>query len=120
MQFTTFRSTSSYPFMLRLVKYIMLPIHFRTKVSLFQIKVGPMDRISIVSRRTTLRPLGAAESVIVLSWGAIHLKILGANVRANWTYDYASEPACSAIVSRNCIDHFEVLDITNQNFVLIT
>src|SRR4029077_15368809 len=43
-----------------------------------------------------------------------------ANVRASWTYDYAPEPACSAARLTNCIDHFEVLDITKKDFVVIT
>jgi len=98
---------------------VAAPSIFGLKLSVL-IKVGPMDRISPVSCRTTVRSLGAAASVIVLSWGALHLKIFAATVRANWTYDYASEPACSATRSRDCIDHFEVLDITNKDFVLIT
>jgi len=44
---------------------------------------------------------------------------LAANVHASWTYDYTPEPACSATRATNCIDHFEVLDITSENFTLI-
>jgi hypothetical protein len=45
---------------------------------------------------------------------------LAATVNASWSYDYAPEPACSAMRSTSCIDHFEVLDITDKDFVLIT
>ena len=46
--------------------------------------------------------------------------ILAASVRASWTYDYAPEPTCSPTRSTNCIDHFEVLDISDdQHFIVI-
>ncbi len=76
--------------------------------------------MSVTFRRLAVRALLAAGSVFVLSWGVLHLRFLAANVRASWTYDYAPEPACSTTHSTNCIDHFEVLDITSQNFALIT
>src|SRR5439155_578789 len=49
-----------------------------------------------------------------------HTKVFASNVTATWTYDFGPEPGCSASRTTNCIDHFEVEDITNQqNFVLI-
>jgi hypothetical protein len=76
--------------------------------------------MSLGFRRIAVKALIVAALVIVLSWGILHLKFLAATVTASWTYDYAPEPACSATRSRDCIDHFEVLDITNKDFVLIT
>jgi len=72
-----------------------------------------------VFRRLSVRAILALASVIALSWGIFHFRVLAANVRASWTYDYAPEPACSATRSTNCIDHFEVLDITTRNFALL-
>ena len=61
-----------------------------------------------------------AVGAILLSWGIFHPNVLAANVTASWSYDYGPEPACSAPRTTNCIDHFEVEDITNQQrFVLI-
>jgi hypothetical protein len=72
-----------------------------------------------VQRRTT-RALLIAAAAILVSWGLLHTKVFAANVTATWTYDYSPEPACSTAQSTNCIDHFEVEDITNQqNFLLI-
>ena len=75
--------------------------------------------MSLVFRRIAVKALILAGFVIVLSWGILHLKFLAATVNASWTYDYAPEPACSATRSRDCIDHFEVLDITSKDFVSI-
>lgn len=61
-----------------------------------------------------------AVGAILLSWGIFHANVLAANVTASWSYDYGPEPACSAPRTANCIDHFEVEDITDQqSFVLI-
>lgn len=70
--------------------------------------------------RTVVKTLLAAGAVVVLSWAILHLGFLAASVTASWTYDYAPEPACSEARSKVCIDHFEVLDITSEDFVLIT
>jgi hypothetical protein len=70
--------------------------------------------------RSPVKVLLVTCALIVSIWGLLHLRILGANVRANWSYDYTPEPVCSATRSTNCIDHFEVLDITTQNFTLIS
>jgi hypothetical protein len=77
--------------------------------------------MSLGFRRIAVKALIVVAFVIVLSWGILHLKFLAATVTASWSYDYMPEPACSAATrSRNCIDHFEVLDITNKDFVSIT
>ena len=56
----------------------------------------------------------------LLFWGVFHTNVLASNVSASWSYDYGPEPACSATQTTNCIDHFEIQDITNQqNFALI-
>lgn len=49
----------------------------------------------------------------LLTWG-IFEHILGAKVTASWSYDYGRDPACSAARTANCIDHFEVEDITDS------
>jgi hypothetical protein len=56
----------------------------------------------------------AVASIFVVVWGALHFRLVGANLRVSWNYDYSPEPACSASRSTDCIDHFEVLDITTQ------
>jgi len=56
----------------------------------------------------------------LLFWGVFHTSVLASNVSASWSYDYGPEPACSTTQTTNCIDHFEVQDITNQqSFALI-
>lgn len=39
---------------------------------------------------------------------------LAAQVTVSWSYDYARQPACSSSRTNNCIDHFEILDYTDQ------
>jgi hypothetical protein len=70
--------------------------------------------------RVTVKILLTVAVLIFFFWGVLHVRLLGAKVRANWTYDFTPEPACSASRSTNCIDHFEVLDITTEKFALIT
>jgi len=72
-----------------------------------------------IQRRMT-RGLVIAAVVLLLCWRILLTSVLAANVTASWSYDYGPEPACSATQTTNCIDHFEVQDITNQqSFVLI-
>jgi hypothetical protein len=52
-------------------------------------------------------------------WAIFSAKLVGSSVTASWSYDYAPAPACSAARSNVCLDHFEVLDITDSHFVLI-
>jgi len=63
-----------------------------------------------------LLPAGAA---IAISWSIFYANLLGATVTATWTYDYEPEPACSSTQTTNCIDHFEVKDITNQQDITL-
>jgi len=71
-------------------------------------------------RRGATRGLTTIAIIIILCWGVFRTNVLAANVTASWTYDYGPQPACSASRIMNCIDHFEVEDITNQqSFVLI-
>ena len=61
-----------------------------------------------------------AAGAILLSWRIFHSTVFASDVTASWTYDFGPEPACSASQTTNCIDHFEVEDVTNQqSFVLI-
>jgi hypothetical protein len=72
-----------------------------------------------VSRRAS-RSLLIAAAATLLFWEIFHTKVFASNVTATWSYDYGPEPGCSATQTTNCIDHFEVQDITNQqSFVLI-
>ena len=70
-------------------------------------------------RRNAVKALIAAAVLAAVTWGAFHFRLLGANVHANWSYDYTPEPPCSTNRAVNCIDHFEVLDITSQKFTSI-
>lgn len=40
--------------------------------------------------------------------------VLAATVNVKWSYDYSSRPACSKDRQTDCIDHFEILDYTDQ------
>lgn len=58
--------------------------------------------------------------VIALFWAAFSAKILSATVTAIWSYDYGPQPPCSASKTADCIDHFEVGDLSDeQTFVFI-
>jgi hypothetical protein len=46
---------------------------------------------------------------IVLSYSGA----LSATVTVSWSYDYAAQPACSAARTKDCIDHFEIIDYTD-------
>ena len=48
-------------------------------------------------------------AVLLLYSGAV-----GAHVTVSWSYDYTRQPACSDSRTNNCIDHFEILDYTDQ------
>jgi hypothetical protein len=48
--------------------------------------------------------------------GAVRLSgVFLAKVTARWSYDYTRDPACTPARLTNCVDHFEVLDISDQN-----
>lgn len=40
--------------------------------------------------------------------------VLAATLNVKWSYDYSSQPACSKDRQTDCIDHFEILDYTDQ------
>lgn len=69
--------------------------------------------MSVTLRRLATKSLIPAAAIAV-SWGVFYGNILGATVTASWTYDYSPEPACSSLRATNCIDHFEIKDITDQ------
>lgn len=55
-----------------------------------------------------------------LLWAVVRTKVLAAKLTVRWSYDYAPEPVCSPSRTTNCIDHFEIGDLTDQrSFVLI-
>lgn len=43
----------------------------------------------------------------------------GSTVTLSWSYDYTGLPVCSATVTKNCMDHFEMHDATGGAPVLI-
>jgi hypothetical protein len=49
-----------------------------------------------------------------ISWGVFIAKALAARVTLTWSYDYGPTPACSATRTTDCIDHFEIVDVTAQ------
>jgi hypothetical protein len=62
----------------------------------------------------------AKVSIFVLGVAAIfgvalHFDLLASSVTATWSYDYSPNPPCSATRTLDCIDHFEVLDISRQD-----
>jgi hypothetical protein len=76
--------------------------------------------------RTRMRPINqgnakggllavAAVLIIIISWGILFGRVLAANVTASWSYDFGPMPACSETRTIDCVDHFEVLDITDPN-----
>jgi hypothetical protein len=65
------------------------------------------------------------KAVIGLLIGAVFLialsrtGALGSKLTASWSYDYGPQPACATAQARNCIDHFEVQDITNADDIKV-
>ena len=39
----------------------------------------------------------------------------GSTVNLSWSYDYTGLPVCSATVTKNCMDHFEMQDATGEH-----
>jgi hypothetical protein len=72
-------------------------------------------------RLTTPRKAGIAIlSIAVLFVTMRQTGGLASQLTASWSYDYRPQPACSVTQTRNCIDHFEVQDITDSaKFILI-
>ena len=44
--------------------------------------------------------------------GFVGLRSFAATANGSFNFDFASDPACSATVTADCIDHFEVWDVT--------
>jgi len=53
-----------------------------------------------------------AGAALLIWLGLCHLKTGPAKVTVTWSYDYGANPACSDTQASNCVDHFEVKDIT--------
>lgn len=43
-----------------------------------------------------------------------------ATANGSFNFDFSSDPACSATVTANCIDHFEIWDVTSSPSKLST
>ena len=73
----------------------------------------------ISQKKNTTIGLIIVAAALVISWGILVGKVLAAQVTVSWSYDYGPMPACSAARTTECIDHFEVLDITDQKDVVM-
>ena len=63
----------------------------------------------------TARLLGTAAGLALLSGIVLSYSgVLAAKVSVSWSYDYAQQPPCSMAQTKDCIDHFEILDYTNS------
>jgi hypothetical protein len=58
-----------------------------------------------------LATAGALPFIAVLLF---YSGVLGARVTVSWSYDYTRQPACNSSRTNDCIDHFEILDYTDQ------
>jgi hypothetical protein len=76
-----------------------------------------VDQMKLTGRwRTKSGLLTIGIGIVFALWYAIfHAKALSRSITVSWSYDYGPEPACSATRTDNCIDHFEVEDITDQD-----
>ena len=43
-----------------------------------------------------------------------------ANATGSFNYDFASDPACSSTITGDCVDHFEIWDVTSSPKKLTT
>ncbi len=75
--------------------------------------------MSLIHPRNAKRSLLAIAVVLIISGAVFFGQVLAANVRANWSYDYGPMPSCSARRATNCIDHFEVLDISDRKKTVV-
>ena len=68
-----------------------------------------------ILRLTTPGKAGIAIlSIAVLFVTMRQTGALASKLTASWSYDYRPQPACSVTQTKNCIDHFEVQDITDS------
>src|SRR5260370_34694291 len=75
--------------------------------------------MSLIHLRNAKRSLLAIAVVLIISGAVFFGQVLAANVRANWSYDYGPMPSCSARRATNCIDHFEILDISDRKKTVV-
>jgi hypothetical protein len=52
--------------------------------------------------------------VVAIAGVATLSGVFPAKVTATWSYDYTRDSACTPARLTNCVDHFEVLDISDQ------
>ena len=53
--------------------------------------------------------LTICAALLIASWTC---EAFAATATGSFNFDFASDPACSATVTADCIDHFEVWDVT--------
>jgi hypothetical protein len=70
-----------------------------------------------IIQRNSRKFLLLAAVLLLFLWGFLHASILSSKVSATWSYDFARDPVCTATLQKNCIDHFEIKDITNEQKV---
>ena len=55
--------------------------------------------------------LTICAALLMASWTC---EAFAATATGTFNFDFASDPACSATVAADCIDHFEVWDVTSS------
>jgi hypothetical protein len=55
--------------------------------------------------------LTICAALLMASWTC---EAFAATATGSFNFDFASDPACSATVTADCIDHFEVWDVTSS------
>ena len=55
--------------------------------------------------------LTICTALLMASWTC---EAFAATATGTFNFDFASDPACSATVTADCIDHFEVWDVTSS------
>jgi hypothetical protein len=68
----------------------------------------------LIHPRNVKRSLIAIAGALIISGAVFFGRVLAANVTASWSYDYGPMPGCSERLTTSCIDHFEVLDISDR------
>jgi hypothetical protein len=61
--------------------------------------------------------LAICASLLMVSWTC---EAFAATATGSFNFDFASDPACSTTVTADCIDHFEVWDVTSSPKKLAT
>src|SRR5258708_17179564 len=75
--------------------------------------------MSLIRLRNAKRSLLGIAAALIISGVVFWGQVLAANVTANWSYDYGPMPACSGPRTAKCIDHFEVLDISDRKKTVV-